>query len=443
MKLLLRYRYSIIVLAVLLPRMAWFFFLGGELPTPPRDQGMYLAVAGSIMEGEGLSYGREIVALKNTIAGDMEALDDWTLDHEYIFGVIPVETPTASMEPGYPILLAAVFSITGSTAGSVFLLNSIFALIGALAVCMLVKENWGDMQALLAAVIWSIYPYFVYFTAYSMTDIIHISLMPVILLLTVRAASKTSSGFSSGVVSGILFLIRSTAIFLLPLQLVWLFIKKKWRAALLLMAGFILCCIPWVVRNQISMGSPILLPTKGSINLWMRNNPTMLALEGITIPGFIEERINRTDLLDYPSMDGLDTELARNQILMDRAVKFVFSNPLLFSYLAVVRFGMFISPIGSTMENSLSKLAGILIYLPMLIAGVIEAFRRRKDGRVVFIASFFILYLCFHSLFHGGVRYRLPVDTVLIILTSLFIGRKAGWVEDSAPGSEDGAGIRE
>ena len=65
----------------------------------------------------------------------------------------------------------------------------------------------------------------------------------------------------------------------------------------------------------------------------------------------------------------------------------------------------------------------------MFLIAVREAFRRRRDGKVILLVSIFILYLALHSLAHGGVRYRLPVDTILIILASLFAGRIAGWGE--------------
>lgn len=430
MKLLLKYRYSIIVLTVLLPRIVWFVLLGGELPEPARDQGLYLSMTGRILEGEGISFSREMGWLKSTMITEAAFCRSWGLDPEYLFGIIPVETPTASIEPGYPVLLASVFLITGPSTGAVFFLNSIFALLGAWAIWKLTSENWGEKQAVLATLIWSLYPYYIYYSACAMTDMIHISLIPLIMLLTLRSASRTRAGFTSGLAVGILFLIRSTAIFLVPLQLVWLFIKKKWRTALLVVAGFVLCCIPWVLRNQLVLGSPVLMPTKGSLNMWMRNNPSLLAIEGISIPGFIEDGINRTDLLEYPHMEGLDTELARSRLIMDRAGEFIFANPLLFSYLTVVRFGLFLSPIGGTVENSIEKLVGILIYLPMLLIALREAYRRRRDGRVILLVCFFILYLGLHSLAHGGVRYRLPVDTVFIVLTSLFIGRRAGWEEN-------------
>ncbi|MCK4807219.1 MAG: glycosyltransferase family 39 protein [Candidatus Aegiribacteria sp.] len=426
----MKYRYSIIVLTVLVPRIAWFILLGGDLPRPQRDQGLYIAMTGRITEGEGISYSREMGWLRATMNTEEEFLGSFCRDPEYLFGMIPVETPTASIEPGYPLLLASVFMIMGPCTGAVFLLNSIFALLGAWAVWKLVAENWGEKQAVLATLIWSLYPYYVYYSAYAMTDMIHISLLPVIVLLTLRSASKKGSGFTSGLAAGILFLIRSTAIFLVPLQLAWLFMKKKWRTVLLVLAGFVLCCIPWVLRNQLVLGSPVLMPTKGSLNLWMRNNPYLLAIEGISIPGFIDDGINRRDLLEYPPMDGIDTELARSRLIMQRASQFILSNPLLFSYLTVVRLGLFLTPTGGTIQSSITKMIGILIYLPMLLIAAAEAFRRRRDGRIILIVCFFILYLGLHSLAHGGVRYRLPVDSVLIVLTSLFIGRRAGWGEN-------------
>jgi len=429
MKLILKYKYSIIVLAVLVPRIVWFILLGGDLPEPPRDQGFYISIAGRIAEGDGISYSSEMGLLRSTMTREAAFLNTWSQDPEYMFGIIPVETPTASIEPGYPLLLAFLFMITGPSTGAVFFLNSIFALLGAWAIWKLTAENWGEKQAVLAALIWSLYPYYVYYSAYAMTDMIHISLLPLIMLLTLRSASKTEAGFASGLATGFLFLIRSTAVFLVPLQLIWLFVKKRWKTALMVMAGFILCCVPWVARNQLVLGSPVLMPTKGSLNLWMRNNPSLLAIEGITIPGFIEDGINRRELLEYPQMDGIDTELDRSRLLMDRAREFIFANPMLFSYLTVLRFGLFLSPIGGTIENSVAKLAGLLIYLPMLLIAAREAFRRRRDGRVVLLLCFFILYLGLHSLAHGGVRYRLPVDTVLIVLTALFAGRRAGWRE--------------
>ncbi|MCK4671326.1 MAG: glycosyltransferase family 39 protein [Candidatus Aegiribacteria sp.] len=428
---LLKHKSIVIVLAVLLPRIAWFIYLGGYFPEPPRDQGIYLRLAGRIASGDGLSFSEDLGWLKNLRAGETSLETAWSSDPDYVFGMVPVETPTASLEPGYPVILALMYSIAGPTTGAAFLLNCIFALIGAWALWKMVAENWGKKQAFFAALIWSLYPYYVYYSAYAMTDSIHISMLPLIMWLTLHSVKTMKSGFPAGIASGFLFLIRSTAVVLLPLQMIYLLFKKKWKTSLFLLAGFAVCCVPWVVRNQIELGSPVFLPTKGSLNLWMRNNPEIIAMEGIVLPGWIEDGINRRDLLVYPPMDGLSGELERSRVLSERANQFIFANPVLFLYLSVIRLGLFISPVGGTLSNPIFILVGFLLYLPLLVFGVTEIIRRRKDSRILFLGSFFLVYLLMHSLAHGGVRYRLPVETVLIIASVLFMSRKCKWVEEN------------
>ncbi len=428
---LLKHKSIVVVLAVLLPRIAWFIYLGGYFPEPERDQGIYLRLAGRIASGEGMSFSEDLGWLKNFRTGETSLETAWSGDPGYVFGMVPVETPTASLEPGYPVILAMMFIAAGPATGAVFLLNCIFVLLGAWALWRMVEENWGKKQALFAALIWSVYPYYVYYSAYAMTDSIHISMLPLIMWLTMRSVKTMKSGFPAGVASGFLFLIRSTAVLLIPLQMIYLLLKKKWKTSLFLLAGFIVCCVPWVVRNQIELGSPVLLPTKGSLNLWMRNNPEIIAMEGIVLPDWVENGINRRDLLSYPSMEGLSSELERSSILSERANQFIFANPVLFLYLSVIRFSLFISPAGGTLDNPIFILVGFLLYLPLLVLGAIEIIHRLRDSRIIFLGSFFLVYLLMHSLAHGGVRYRLPVETVLIIASVLFISRKLKWVEEN------------
>lgn len=430
--------YLILALAVLVPRLAWFVLLGGSLPEPTRDQVVYISAAGRIISGHGLSFSREDGWLRHRMVTEETFRSTWAMDPGYMFGIMPVETPTAAIEPGYPLMLAGVFLLTGPVTGGVFLLNCLFALLGAWAIFRLVRDNWGWKQGLLASLIWSLYPYYIYYSAYAMTETIHFALLPVLALLTLRAMTSRWSGLASGISTGFLFLVRSTAIFLLPLQMLWLFLRRRWREALLAFCGFVLCCVPWVVRNEISLGSPVLMPTKGALNLWMRNNPDLLELEGIVLPGFVRDNINRRDLLEYPSMDGVETEVERSGLLMERARDFILANPVLIAYLTVLRAGSFLSPAGGTLDHPLARMAGFVIYLPMLVMAAVEALRRRRDPAVIFLVLMFVLYLALHSLAHGGVRYRLPVDMVLMVLASLFVGRLAGWENSDGDGKTDG-----
>ena len=412
---LLPHAVLVVFLAVILPRMLLFFYLGGELPLPARDQGLYIHTAGRIAEGEGFSFSSDLGLLKNLRNTGGSPQRFWTENSNYVFGLAPVETPTAVMEPGYSVLLAVFFSIFGTISGSVFTLNMLFAAGGAFAVRKLVMEVWGAESGLMAAVLWSLYPPFVYYSAYAMTETAHISMLMISSMLVLSSGRGKGRGFLAGVSTGVFFLIRATALFLVPLQLVYLAWRKNWKALFFLVGGFAVAVSPWVVRNWISLGEPVLMPTKGSLNLWMRNNPEVLALEGIDVPENLQ--VNNTSLLEYPSIDSIPGELARSRALGSSAAGYIRSNPRLMLWLAWNRAVSFLSPGGSTL-GSKGMVAGLVIY-PLMLFGGIGLWRGRSHPETVFLFSLFVLYLLMHALAHGGVRYRLPVDAVFLIGVAL------------------------
>jgi len=405
----------LILAAVVLPRLLWFSYLEGELPLPARDQALYLHTAGRLLNGDGFSFSRELGLLKNVRTDTGNAQRVWADDADYVFGLAPVETPTAVMEPGYSVLLALVFSLFGAVSGAVFSLNMIFAVAGAFAVKKLVTDVWGVESGLMAALLWALYPPYVYYTAYAMTETIHCSLLIVSTMLVFSAGRGKGTGFLAGVSTGAFFLIRSTAVFILPLQMLYLAWRRKWKALLFAAAGFVVAVSPWVIRNIVSMGEPVLMPTKGSLNLWMRNNPEVLALEGIFTPAHIP--VNSIELLQYPSTDSIPGELARSRALGASAREYIYRNPRLMAWLAVERAVSFLGPGGSTLGER-GQIAGLLFY-PLILFGTIGLWRNRSHPESAFLFALFVLYLLMHAAAHGGVRYRLPVDSVFLIGTAL------------------------
>ncbi|HEU5011763.1 MAG TPA: glycosyltransferase family 39 protein [Roseiflexaceae bacterium] len=91
----------------------------------------------------------------------------------------------------------------------------------------------------------------------------------------------------AGLALGLLLLVRSVALPLLPLGALWLWrrttdreqrTKPSLRASLLCSLLFVLCSLavvaPWTARNYITYGAPILIDTTGAENLWLDNNPS-------------------------------------------------------------------------------------------------------------------------------------------------------------------------
>ncbi|MCK5036301.1 MAG: glycosyltransferase family 39 protein, partial [Candidatus Sabulitectum sp.] len=224
---LLPWATPLIFAAVILPRMLLFFYLGGELPDPSRDQPLYIRMAARIAQGDGLSFSADEGLVKNLLTGINDPQPLWTAEDDYVFGLAPVETPTAVMEPGYPVLLGVFFRLFGGVTGSVFSLNLLFALGGAFAVWKLVKKVWGAEAGLMAGILWAIYPPYVYYSAYAMSETAHFAMLMISSMYVLAAGRGESRGLLAGISTGVFFLIRATAFFLIPFQLAYLAWRKQ------------------------------------------------------------------------------------------------------------------------------------------------------------------------------------------------------------------------
>lgn len=403
-------------LAVIATRVALFAFQGGYLAEPARDQELYLRLAGTILDGGGLAFSEDVNLLRHSRA-DGEGLSGvWAEDPGYVFGLGPVGEPTAMIEPGYPLLLAASMSILGRVSGAVFLPGLLAQIVGAWAAMGLATRLSDRRRGLVAGLLFAIYPYYVFYTANAMTEAIHTAMIPVILLMTVLAMDGRVRPAGAGLATGLLFLVRSTALFILPIQMLFVLNARGWRGATAVLLGFSLCAAPWMARNWIELGSPALLPTKGPLNLWMRNNPGVLEEEGIIVPGDIP--INSPGLLEYPDPDLFTTEIERSGELGRRAREFMLENPRLIAWLSVERLASFLSPLPSTPSGH-AWVPGALFYIPAAcLAGVaFKRFYRRREMRL--LLTVFLLYTAMHALGHGGLRYRLPVDSILLVASSI------------------------
>lgn len=412
-----------VALAVTIPRLALFAVLGGYLPEPARDQEMYLRLAGSLLDGRGLSFSVDENLYKvsnNPSDGPMAA---WTADPDYVFGVGTAGGPSALVEPGYPMLLAAVMSLAGRVSGAVFLVNLLAQLLGAWALTLLATRLSDSRRGMLAGFLFALYPYNVFYTANAMTEAVHIGMVPVILLATVSVMNGRSRPSLAGLATGLLFLVRSTALFILPVQVLFLWRARGWRAATATIAGFILCAAPWVARNQIELGSPVLLPTKGALNLWMRNNPAALAEEGILVPEWVP--LNSPELLEYPDDPLLVTEVERSSELGRRSLAFMMHNPVLMGWLTLERLASFLSAIPST-PSGMAWIPGALFYIPVACLAGVAFHRAGRSREMAFLLSVFLLYCAMHALSHGGLRYRLPVDPILMAAAVSVIPLRSG-----------------
>jgi hypothetical protein len=137
----------------------------------------------------------------------------------------------------------------------------------------------------------------------------------------------------------------------------------------------------------------------------------------------------------------LHNEAAWNNALTRRGLEFAIQDPQRFFRLtlskAVVQFKFWFEA-GASWDSNLMRALSFGLYLPFFIAGLVLSLRdwRRSLLIYLFVAAFNLL----HILTWPGIRYRLPVDAVLMPYAGLalvaLLDTTSKWIAKIAPGRE-------
>jgi 4-amino-4-deoxy-L-arabinose transferase-like glycosyltransferase len=166
--------------------------------------------------------------------------------------------PTAFRPPVYPAILAVAFWLTGSALWAGRLLNLLIG-VGVVALSMRTGQLVANRRAgLVAGLAVALYPPLI------ANDVVLLS-EPVSLLLIlgmVLALGRRRVALA-GVLCGLLILARPSAQGIALVVGAWLIWQVGWRrcAQFLVVAGLVIS--PWVVRNWVQMGSPVLVTSNG------------------------------------------------------------------------------------------------------------------------------------------------------------------------------------
>ena len=145
-------------------------------------------------------------------------------------------------------------------------------------------------------------------------------------------------------------------------------------------------------------------------------------------------------------------EAALDQALLKRGIQFVLDDPYRYVLLSLSRippFFMFWPANESGLISNLSRVGGYAVFLPFMLAGLGIAFAskaRRTIASILSAADILLLVFCLiysgiHILTWTLVRYRLPIDAVMLVYAGLalasLLSRLAGaskfvmWLERS------------
>ena len=229
------------------------------------------------------------------------------------------------------------------------------------------------------------------------------------------------SGFSvwvlrAGLFLGCAALARPIAFYLPLIAVPYFFMEGRKsgiaRAALFLLV-FIACLLPWVIRNQRTLGTPLVTTTLGGYNLLRHNGlieqNNFARRDG---PSFDPAARALFAKAGYQNLDGL-SEVAADRILSEEAKRIIRRYPLRYLKLCVKRLG-WIWYKENQMEKGIYLAQNIPLYV-LMFAGMIYAWLRRNK-----YLSFLSLHILFFIFFHAAVvaqfRFLLPVMPCGILL---------------------------
>jgi len=336
-------------------------------------------------------------------------------------GMLLLGQPSAACSPLYPIFLAAVSYIPGN-----FRLNAVLvqAVAGALLV-VLVFLAAGHFFSLrrgwIAALAAAFYPGFVLTGNWLRTETLFLPLLVagVYWFETSRRGPGPAPTMLSAAALALSALTRSTSFFLpLLFAVVYLFDMKNTgvRKGLIKIAVFLLTFAavysPWVVRNYLVFGEPVLTTSNTGMVLYTGNFPLEGKLFGFNIQG-AELDGDLKGVMDLP-------ELERDKRLHEYAVNKILEDPWRAVRLLRLKALYFWSPFDwEVLGNSEGTLnAGYLWILLFAGLALFSGGWRGDNLLPVLVVAYFFL-LCLPT--YGSPRLRLPIEPFLIVLAA------SGW----------------
>jgi 4-amino-4-deoxy-L-arabinose transferase-like glycosyltransferase len=401
---------AIILLALLL-RLVVAVYLGGDLEgvqqERAQDQVSYHALAQSLLAGRGYSFQQDYWYPGFTRAGEQTA--HWSFL--------------------YPLYLAGVYTVFGHSPVAARVVQVIIiAILNSWLLYRLGRRLAGEPAGLLSAALGAVYAYFIYYDATLMTEAFFTLGVLAIFDLSLELAGIRGPGGGAvsgrrlslwlllGVVIGLTALLRQTILLFLPVWLAWVYwagIKQiRWYGPLVSIGMVLVCILPWTLRNYTLYGEILLLNSNSGFALFSANHP----YHGTQ---FIQDYA--APLPDDLVALGLN-EAQWNAALTQRGLEFILADPQRYLLLSLDRipifFNAWFSP-ESRLASNLMRVLSFGLYLPFFVYGMVLSFRQARRFSLVYL--FALVFSAMHILIWASVRYRLPIDAVMMPLAALAV----------------------
>lgn len=368
---------SIVFLGIVL-RIILFLFLG----TNNQSEWEYGTIAQNITDNKGYSF---------------YYFDDGKLTHEIKEDSNP--SPSAYMAPGYVFLLVAIKYISSPLLENyiIFGFNIIFFIATMLYLFKITNRFFGVRVSLIALIIYSVVPEFIY-TSYSIgtTQIYHL-----FLALIIYYFLESENKYVLPAIFGVAILFRFELFLLLLIIATLTLIKKQYSKTVLLLIIPSLFLTPWIIRNYQEFNQFIPFSTTGGLNLYRGNNEIMIG-------GW--HNFNTLEKLNKFNGDTSKIEIFLDKMYIEEAINYI-TTDYSTSTINIVKKFFFFWFINPNEEKALNIIY-IIPWFTMLSLSIFGLSMNKK------IPAIFLSIIIYHTLlsvvFIPLLRYQNMMKIVLI-----------------------------
>lgn len=359
--------------------------------------------------------------------------------------------PTAHWSYLYTLFIAAIYKIFGMYPLAARLIQAlIVGVLHPLLVWRISNRLFNWTVGLVAAALTSIYIYFFYYTGALVTESFYILGILWIFDVSLRLSATCDYNSSKpvhwlwlelGFAIGVTVLFRQVFFLFLPFLYVWLWLRvlgneaSGWQQRLnwsalkgLTLATIVLILLisPWTYRNQKAFGTFVLLNTNAGFAFFWGNHPVHGDQFMPLLPGGAQQYY---DLIPKELLPLNEAEL--DKALLKLGLRFIVDDPTRFLLLSASRaeeyFKFWPSP-DSGLVSNISRVGSFGIYLPFFLYGLWVAFAQTwkistmsHRWNLGLLLLFILVYTSVHLFSWTLIRYRLPVDALLILFAALGI----------------------
>lgn len=406
-----------------------------EKPLP-----LILAVSILLRVGAAVVMGNTVVDLPGTF--DQISYHNLALrvleGHGFTFGTLwwpitPADAPTAHWSFLYTLYLVFVYSIFGPNPIVARILQAIIVGILHPYIAYRIGEKiFTKTIGLVAAAITAVYVYFFYYGAALMTEPFYITAILFALYFAIQLAENTDKnrdiqlGLALGISLGIIVVLRQVFLLFLPFLFLWMWIARfKRRGGLPLFSTVVsifvllLFVLPITYFNYSRFHRFVLLNTNSGYAFFWGNNPIygtkfIPILPTKTYQEMIPQEVRHLD------------EAALDQELLKQGIQFVTDDPTRYALLSLSRippyFMFWYSSQSSTLSN-IARIGSFGVFLPFMLYGLFLGIKQNRKNLLTspvgLLIIFTVVYSGVHILTWTLIRYRLPVDAVLIPFAGL------------------------